>query len=68
MNKINISNIQLYKTINAHSQIVTAFLLLQDKRFASSSSDSTIKYSTRPPFQLILISSDIKVLSSIYLS
>ena len=43
MNKINISNIQLYKTINAHSQIVTAFLLFQDKRFASSSSDLTIK-------------------------
>ena len=43
MNKILMSNIKLFKTINAHSQIVTSFLLLQDKRFASCSSDSTIK-------------------------
>ena len=43
MNKILMSNIQLFKTINAHSQIVTSFLLLKDKRFASCSSDSTIK-------------------------
>ena len=67
MNKINI-NIQLYKTINAHSQIVTAFLLLQDKRFASSSSYSTIKIFDPTSFSIVLISSDIKVLSSIYLS
>lgn len=54
MNKINISNIELFKTINAHSQIVTAFLLLQDKRFASSSSDSTIKVYNTTSFSIDL--------------
>lgn len=54
MNKINISNIELFKTINAHSQIVTAFLLLHDKRFASCSSDTTIKVYNSTSFSIDL--------------
>ena len=54
MNKILMSNIKLFKTINAHSQIVTSFLLLQDKRFASCSSDSTIKVYNSTSFTIEL--------------